>query len=107
MGNISDNKFYKFRVEDGWLQFDKHVYDKIQEYFCKVEYPSILDFFEENSIRPDRVSRIVKDENRATVFTEKIAIEIYTFDEYFVLNNYKSYKMIDENGKENPFLYFD
>ena len=104
---MNDNKSFKFKIGDGWFQLDKYIYDKMQEYFNRTEYPSIPNFFKENKIRPEKVSRIVNDEKRATVFTEEMAIEIYTFDEYFVLGNYESYKMIDENGKENPYLYFD
>lgn len=100
---ITNGKMYKFKTSDGWLQIDKIVYHKMLEYFKNTKYPSIPNFFEETGIRPEKVSRIIDNEKRATNFSEEMAIEIYTFDEYFVLSNYETYQRIDENGKEDPF----
>lgn len=109
--NIDNNIFsnevlYKFKTVDGWFQLDRTVYRKILEYFKNTEYPSIYNFFMETGIPPKQVSRIIKNEKHATIFNEQIAIDIYTFDECFVLSEYDSYKMIDQNGEENPYLDF-
>lgn len=109
--NIDNNIFsnevlYKFKTVDGWFQLDRTIYRKILEYFKNTEYPSIYNFFMETGIPPKQVSRIIKDEKYATIFNEQIAIDIYTFDECFVLSEYDSYKMIDQNGEENPYLDF-
>ena len=109
--NIDNNIFsneilYKFKTVDGWFQLDRTVYRKILEYFKNNKYPSIYDFFSKTGIPSKQVSRIVKDEKYATIFNEQIAIDVYTFDECFVLSEYDSYKMIDQNGEENPYLKF-
>ena len=97
---MSENHLYRIMVNDGWFQLDRSVYRKMQEYFSTTEYYSISDFFEKTGIRSEKVSRIVTDKNLATIFNEEMAIAIYTFDEYFVLSNYKSYRIIDENEDE-------
>lgn len=104
--NFSNEVLYRFKTVDGWFQLDRTIYRRILEYFKDTEYPSIYDFFQETRIPQKQVSRIVKDEKYATIFNEQIAIDIYTFDECFVLSEYDSYKMIDQNGEENPYLDF-
>ena len=106
--NEIPSKLYKFQTNDGWMQIDKNIYEKMMHYMNTTDaYHSLPDFFEETGIRPEKASRIISDEKRATIFDEELAILVYTFDEYFVLSKYKTYKMIDESGNENPYLHFE
>lgn len=80
-----------FRVEDGWLQIEKRFLEKLTIYISNTEEAYIDDFFDKSGMNAQRVSRIINDKNRATVFDEKTAMFINDYSEYFAINRYKEY----------------
>lgn len=90
---------YKFKVDDGWLQIDKYVFEKMITYVENVEYKCLETFFEIEGYNLNRISRIVPEESRATKMSEEMAILVHTYSECFALVKYSKYYVVDYMGK--------
>ena len=88
----------KFKVDDGWLQIDKHVFEKMIDYVENADNTCLETFFEQSGYNPNRTSRIVQKESMATKMSEEMSIIVHTYSELFALNKYKEYYVIDYFG---------
>ena len=95
----SGTDVYKFKVEDGWLQIDKHVFEKMIDYAENAEYKCLETFFENEGYNLNRISRIVPKESMATKMSEEMAILVHSESECFALNKYSKYYAVDYFGR--------